>query len=191
MIADREVLLTAAETLIAQSGPAVSLDAIALAAGVTKPILYRGVGDRDTLVTALAERLNDRMAREVRASVAAATSAEDAVHRLVSGYLGHAVRSRNLYLYVSGGGASEDRVSELLRLADMTTREFATSIAAYRTSRGGNADVAMTWAYALVGALHYVTLWLLRDASLDAETIAQQVTQMLWSGFNLEPEPNI
>ena len=56
VIADREVLLNAAETLIREQGPAVSLQAIADKAGVTKPTLYRGVGDRDALVKALAEK---------------------------------------------------------------------------------------------------------------------------------------
>jgi AcrR family transcriptional regulator len=188
VIADRETLLDAAERLIGASGPGVSLDAIALAAGVTKPILYRGVGDRDTLINTLAERLNGRMAEWVGREVDAARSPHDAVRRLVSGYLDHASRERNLYLFVSGGGSGEDRVRDLLRLADMTTRRFAEGIASYRAARGADPAVATVWSYGLVGALHYVTLWLLRDSSRSSAEVAAQLTQMLWTGFSLEDD---
>lgn len=186
VIADRETLLDAAERLIATAGPGVSLDAIALEAGVTKPILYRGVGDRDTLTSALAERLSGRMAEWVSREVAAAQSPHDAVQRLVTAYLDHATRERNLYLFVSGGGSGEDRVRDLLRLADMTTRRFAEGIAEYRSSRGADPSVATVWSYGLVGALHYVTLWLLRDGDRDSADVAAQLTQMLWTGFRLD-----
>ena len=62
VIADRDTLLSAAEQLIREQGPTVSLEAIAKEAGVTKPTLYRELGDRDALVNALAERLAIRMA---------------------------------------------------------------------------------------------------------------------------------
>ncbi|MGI9328096.1 MAG: TetR/AcrR family transcriptional regulator, partial [Pseudomonadales bacterium] len=73
VIADREMLLAAAEKLIRERGPGISLEAIAVEAGVTKPILYRGVGDRDALVDALAERLATRMAASVTRLVAQAS----------------------------------------------------------------------------------------------------------------------
>jgi AcrR family transcriptional regulator len=188
VIADRTTLLEAAERLITREGPAVSLDAIAFEAGVTKPILYRGVGDRDALVNALAGRLSERLTEWVRRDVAAAKSAHDAVNRLVGGYLRHAQQEKNLYLYVSGGGSAEDRIHDLLRLADMSARLFAEGIAQYRSARGINDEVATTWSYGLVGALHYVTLHMLRQDNADAGTIAQELTQLLWTGFSLETD---
>src|SRR5512139_3925053 len=106
VIADRETLLTAAERLIRKRGPGVSLDAIAIEAGVTKPILYRGVGDRDALVQALALRLTARMAEEMARLAAGATGPRDSLRRLVGGYLELAATERHLYLYVTAGGAS-------------------------------------------------------------------------------------
>ncbi len=186
VIADRETLLNAAERLILAKGPSVSLDAIALEAGVTKPILYRGVGGRDRLIDALAERLSARMGEWVSREVAAARSPHDAVHRLVSGYLDQTVRERNLYLYVSGGGSGEDRVRGLLRFAELTAERFAEGIANFRASRGANPDVATVWSFGLVGALHYVTLWLLRDTNADVNGVADQLTLLLCTGFRLE-----
>jgi len=189
VIADRETLLAAAERLIRKRGPDVSLDAIAVEAGVTKPILYRGVGDRDALVQALALRLSARMAANATASVAQATAPRDALRRLVQSYLALAAEERHLYLYVTAGGASEDRVRQSLLLADDAARAFAERIAAYRTARGADPAVATVWSYGLVGALHFVTLWWLRDAALDIADVTERITDLLWSGFDLESTP--
>ncbi len=188
VIADREALLAAAERLIREHGPGVSLDAIALAAGVTKPILYRGVGDRDALVHALAERLATRMAEGVALLVARAPGPRDALRRLVSGYLDHACADRHLYLYVTAGGQREDRVRQSLVLADGTAQPFAERIAAYRTARGADPGVATVWAYGLVGALHFVTLWWLREGSMESDQVTDQITALLWSGLGLDVE---
>ncbi|MGD8829324.1 MAG: helix-turn-helix domain-containing protein, partial [Pseudomonadales bacterium] len=118
VIADRVALLEAAEGLIREAGPGVSLEAIAARAGVTKPTLYREVGDRDALVNALAERLSTRMARSVSHLVEQASTPRDGLRNLVAGYLGLAARERNLYLFVTAGGARDDRVRQSLLLAD-------------------------------------------------------------------------
>ena len=104
VIADRENLLEAAEKLIHAQGPGVSLQAIAAEAGVTKPSLYRGVGDRDALVNALAERLAARMAESVSRLVARASSPRAGLRNLVAGYLDLAAREKHLYLFVTAGG---------------------------------------------------------------------------------------
>jgi AcrR family transcriptional regulator len=189
VIADRETLLAAAERLIRKRGPGVSLDAIAVEAGVTKPILYRGVGDRDALVQALALRLSARMAAAMTKLVEDASGPRDSLHRLVGGYLEGAAAERHLYLYVTAGGTSEDRVRQSLLLADDAARRFGPGIAAYRTSRGADASVATVWSYAFVGALHFVTLWWLRESALDIDAVAEQLTELLWHGLSGEDAP--
>lgn len=188
VIADRETLLAAAERLIRKQGPNVSLDAIATEAGVTKPTLYRGVGDRDALLYALAERLTARMASDVERRVAGASEPRDALQRLVEGYLEHAASERNLYLYVSAGAVGDDRIRQLLLLADGSATRFAERIAAHRTSQGADASVATVWSYGLVGALHFVTLWWLRDQTVAVGDVTDQITALLWPGLRLDPQ---
>jgi len=187
VIADRETLLAAAERLIRKRGPGVSLDAIAIEAGVTKPILYRGVGDRDALVQALALRLTARMAEEMARLAAAAGGPRDSLRRLVGSYLELAAAERHLYLYVTAGGASEDRVRQSLLLADDAAHRFEPGIAAYRAAGGADPTVAPVWSYAFVGALHFVTLWWLRDGALPIDTVAEQITELLWEGMGVRP----
>ena len=186
LIADREKLLAAAEKLIREKGPSVSLEAIAVEAGVTKPILYREVGDRDALVNALAERLTVGMASHVARLVAQASSPHESLRGFVSGYLENATDDRNLYLFVTAGGARDDRVQQSLLLADGAARQFAEPIAAYRAAHGADPAVATVWSYGLLGALHFATLWWLRDQATDIDLVIDQITSLLWSGMGLE-----
>ncbi len=186
VLADRRQLLEAAEQLIREQGPAVSLQAIATAAGVTKPILYREIGDRDALVNGLAERLSSRMAESMTRLVAQSAAPRDGLRNLVGGYLELAAADRHLYLFVTAGGTGEDRLRQSLLLADGAASQFAEPIAAYRAAGSTDPGVATVWSYALLGALHYVTLWWLRDQSADAELVVEQITALLWSGMGLD-----
>lgn len=186
VLADRETLLTAAERLIRKEGTGVSLEAIAIEAGVTKPILYRGVGDRQALVFALAERLAQRMAGDVERKVAAASSTEDALRRLVAGYLDGARVERNLYLYVTAGVTGDGQLEQSLLLADRTAEQFAEGIASFRAAHGADPGVATVWSIGLVGALHYVTLWWLREETADLTVVTEQLTALLWAGMKLD-----
>jgi AcrR family transcriptional regulator len=163
----------------------VSLEAIASEAGVTKPTLYREVGDKDALVNALAERLAMRMAESVTGLVAQASAPHEGLRSLVAGYLDFAARDRHLYLFVTAGGTRDDRVQQALLLADGAARQFAEPIAAYRSTQGADPGVATVWSYGLLGALHFVTLWWLRDQATDIDQVIDQITLLLWSGMGL------
>lgn len=188
VIANRDMLLTTAEKLIREEGPTVSLQAIAIAAGVTKPTLYREVGDRDALVNALAQRLAIRMAEATTSLVAQASTPQEGLRNLVAGYLDLAARDRHLYLYVTAGGVADDRLQQSLLLADGAASQFAEPIAAYRSARGEDPTVATVWSYGLLGAMHFITLWWLRDQAVDIELVIDQITVLLWSGMGLEAD---
>jgi AcrR family transcriptional regulator len=183
VIANRDQLLAAAEKLIREEGPSVSLEAIAREAGVTKPTLYREVGDRDALVNALAERLAARMAEAMTRLVAEAQRPREGLRNLIAGYLTMAAEDRHLYLFVTAGGNSDDRVKESLLLADGAADQFMAPIAAYRAAHGADPEVATVWSYGLLGAVHFVTLWWLREEAPDAEVVIDQITALLWSGM--------
>jgi AcrR family transcriptional regulator len=166
----------------------VSLQSIAIEAGVTKPTLYREVGDRDALVHALAERLAGRMAEETTRLVGAASAPREGLRNLVAGYLDLAARDRHLYLFVTAGATGEDRVQQSLLLADGAAGQFAEPIAAYRVANGADPAVASVWSYGLLGAMHFVTLWWLRDQTTDMDLVIDQITSLLWSGMGLEDQ---
>src|SRR3954462_14647865 len=65
----RSQLLEAADRVVQRDGSAVSMNAIAAEAGVTKPILYRHFGDKGGLYRALAERHIDDLMEQLRVAL--------------------------------------------------------------------------------------------------------------------------
>lgn len=183
MLADRAELLAAAERLIRAKGPEVSMEAIAAEALVTKPILYRGVGDRDALVAALAEVLVDRINDAATAAAAGASNPRDGLRRLVGAYVAVVEANDQLYLFVTAGGPSGDRLGQALRLADRSAAPLAEGLAALRAATGLDSSVAFTWAYAVIGSLHFTILWWLRERTLPPTQLADHLTELLWSGL--------
>ena len=183
VLAGREQLLDAAERAISSAGPQVTMEAIAAEANVTKPILYRGVGDRDALVAALSERFVERLNNAGKRAALAAEGPEEGLHQLIGAYLEVVDSQRSLFLFVTSGGSGDDAGRRSLELADRSAVPMAESLAAARSAAGLDPAVALTWAYGAIGALHYVTLWWLRDGQLNPGQLADQLTELLWSGL--------
>lgn len=180
---DREVVLDAAERVIRRDGAGVSLEAIAIEAGVTKPIVYARIGGRTDVANALAERLADRL-------IAAASSAVDSqpygramLASLIEANLVTVAAHRELFFYVTGG-TSDESPMRTLYLAERSTTPMAQQLAHWRTSQGLDPAVALPWAYAVVGMLQLVSLWWLTEADRSAEQLADHLAELLWSGFS-------
>ncbi len=183
MIADRATLLAAAERAIRANGPDVTMEVIAAEASVTKPILYRSVGNKDAVAEALAERFVDRINAAAAAAAAGATDPRDGLRQLVGSYVGQVEQDRNVFLFVTDSGSSGDRVGYELRLADRSALPIADGLAAQRIADGLDPAVALTWAYGLIGTIHFATLQWLRDATCSASELADHLTELLWSGI--------
>ena len=188
LIADRAALLAAAERAVRAHGPDVTMEAIAAEAAVTKPILYRAVGDKDAVATALAERFVDRINAAGALAIKEAAGGRDGLRRLIGSFIEVVEQDRHLFLFVTDAGSNEDRTGLVLRLADRSARPIAHDLAARRAA-GLDPTVALMWAYGIIGTLHFVTLWWLRDQTASATEIADHLTELLWSGISGAAEP--
>lgn len=151
---------------------------------MTKPILYRSVGDKDAVAAALAELLVDRINSAGAVAVDGAINPRDGLRRLIGSFTDVVGANRNLFLFVTDAGASgDDRLGQVLRLADRSARPIAKDLARQRIDDGRDPAVALTWAYGLIGTLHFVTLWWLRDQMCSSQEIANHLTDLLWSGI--------
>lgn len=189
VLADRHQLLAAAEAAIRADGPDITMEAIASGAGVTKPILYRGIGDRDALVAALAEVFVDRINRAASGALTTARTPRARLRSLVSAFIEVVDTNRNLFLFVTAGGSNVDRVGQALRLADRSAVPISQQLAAQRVASGKGPEVALAWSYGLIGTLQFVTLWWLRDATVGSDELVDQVTELLWSGIGAKATP--
>jgi len=182
-VVDRERVLDAAERVIRRDGAGVSLEAIAIEAGVTKPIVYARVGGRADLGNALAERLADRL-------VAAAMTATDGrpygrgmLASLIEANLATVATHRELFMYVTGG-ASDETPKRTLYLAERSAIPLAEQLARWRSRQGLDPAVADPWAYAVIGMLQLVSLWWLNESDRPADQLADHVAELLWTGLS-------
>ncbi len=179
MIVDREQLLAAASSVIRTEGPDVTMAEIAAGATVTKPILYRAVGDRRALTFALAEMLVDRINTAVEEQRSRAGDPRAQFEGAVRGYLSAVDADRNLFLFVNGGSQDTDVIRGLV---DRSSAQLIELFATARADAGRDPAAARTWAYAIVGAFQIVTLMWLRDGYCEIDTVADDLTQLLWPG---------
>ena len=67
-------------------------------------------------------------------------------------------------------------------LIDRSAAQLIELFATARSDAGRDPTAAKTWAYAIVGAFQVVTLMWLRDAYCDIDTVADDLTLLLWPG---------
>jgi AcrR family transcriptional regulator len=184
-LADRELLLDAAERAIRRHGPTVSLDRIAAKAGVTKPVLFAHVGDRRALVHALSERLLSRIEADVALALSDARPGREALEQLIRAELETIAADRHVYAFVNGAGAGDTTLETTLAFARRSAAPLVAGLAAERKRAGLDPAPAEAWGHAIIGMLHMTGLWGLQKsaAERDARRLAAQLTELLWEGL--------
>ena len=184
VLVGREQLLDAAVRAIAERGPVATMEEIAAAATVTKPILYRTIGDRAALVNALSEAMIDRITAAIGDALAGHTEPRAQFEAAVRGYLGAVDADRSLFLFVNAG---RQETAELRRLVDRS----ATLMIELFSAAPGLSDpaTARTWAYSILGAFQIVTVMWLDNEYSDRDTVAADLTALLWPGIELAGRP--
>jgi AcrR family transcriptional regulator len=180
VVADRTQLLEAAAEVIRSQGPDATMDDIAAGASVTKPILYRTIGDRAALVEALSESLIDQIDRSVNTASVSVTDPVASFEAAIRGYVVAVDADRNLFLFVNSAPPGTE---QFRRLVDRSAASMVSVFSAARANVGLDPGGATTWAWAIVGALQMVTTMWLRDDDRDLDALVRDLSQLLWSGL--------
>jgi AcrR family transcriptional regulator len=175
----REHLLDAAIEVVRESGPGVSMDQIATACGVTKPIIYRHFGDRDGLVLAMAIRFVAALVGALTPQLARRDSPQDLLASTIDAYLQLIEDDTNLYRFLS---ANEPGKRDLV--AGLIAEEVAVVLEQYLDNAGRDTAAATPWAYGLVGMVHFSGDWWARMGTPSRVVLVEQLTTLLWSGFD-------
>ncbi len=182
LVVDREHVLDAAERVIRRDGAGSSLEAVAVEAGVTKPIVYDRVGGRADLADALAERLADRMILATRTALAGETLSQTGLTRFIEANLRTVADHRELFLYVTGGSTEQTALGRL-SLAERSTTPLTKTLAVWRSGIQQDPGVAEAWAFGIVGMLQMVSQWWITQEDLSAAEVAGQISELLWNGL--------
>ena len=185
-VADREQVLAAALRVIRADGPDVTMDDIAAAAGVSKPIVYRNIGDKDALVAALSEMFVDQLNEAVERSTARGSGGRSTFAASMRATLEVIDDDRNLFLFVTAGGPGTESVRQLV---ERSSSRMIDQFSALRTAAGLDPVPVRTWAYATVGAIQVAAMMWLRDGYGERDDVADHITQLMWPGLTGAGEP--
>src|SRR5262245_59909471 len=179
----RAALLRAAFRAIARHGPGVSMEQIAAAAGITKPILYSHFGDKPGLVAAVTLRYLEEL-RGALADVDPALALRERTERQFELGLAYLEKRPGLLHFIDrehGFRASETWEGEHVEGLVQIVRGLV-------AARGLDPRVAGPWAHGIGGLIMGTVLaWLrerelARGAALPREEMARAATALLFDG---------
>lgn len=183
----REALLDAAVEAIRTHGPNASMEDLAAAAGVTKPILYRHFGDRNGLVLALAARFANRLLAELQEALSAPViEPRDFLVNAIDAFLRFLEKEPDVYRFLvqraqSGEAAETHAVldSFLQRVGQQVAVVLGDQLRLIGADSGGAEPIA----HGVVGFVYGAGDWWVERRSMSRARLVDYLATTLWSGF--------
>jgi AcrR family transcriptional regulator len=179
----RQQLLDTALATFARLGyHDASMNDIADAAGVTKPVLYQHFGSKRDLFLELLADLGSRLRSAVRDAVASADGPRKQVEAGFSAWFNWVDTNRDGFSVLFDSEARRD--PEFAEQAARSKRQIADTVAEFIVADGLPSDRQRLLAYGIVGMGESTCRrWLDKEIDLDAEELAAQVSSLAWSGL--------
>lgn len=180
LVANREQLIDAAVRAVRNGGPTATMDDVANEANVSKPIVYRQIGDKAALTLALSEWLIDQIEAATTNAQAHVVDPRQRFRLAIRAYLATIDEHRNVFLFVNTGG----HTSELFgRLVDRSARGLVELFEELRRLAGLDPGGARAWAYSIIGSLQVVATMWQRDRFQELDPLADDLTRLMWDGL--------
>ncbi len=179
--ARRESYIDAAIAVISDEGPTASMEAIASAAGVSKPILYRHFGDREGLVAALGDRFTDALVERLDAVLTGRGTPEEVIRLAIDAYVATIEADPSLYRFLTQ--RSPARGAVLSSLVDRVAAVIAQTIAESLRLAGLDTGPARPWSYGIVGMVHLAGDDWVAHPGIPRARLVEELTRLLWQGL--------
>lgn len=183
-----EQTLAAAHALFAERGyTAVTMDDVAAAVGVTKPLLYNYFGNKERLYLACLEESADTLVSTVTEAVGAADRPPDALGDGIRAFFSFVAEDRSSWAVlfdetVPASGEIADRVAQyreqiLDAVADASLQQFPPH------AREGVRVETEALSTAILGAVEALTRWWLRTEAISASYAAELLIATIQPGL--------
>ncbi|HEX3202868.1 MAG TPA: TetR/AcrR family transcriptional regulator [Actinomycetes bacterium] len=180
----RAQLLGVARRLFARDGyRGASMESIAEAAGVTKPVLYQHFSSKRALYEALLASELGRLTEELETAFSQAGGNEERLRRGFGAYLDFVDRHEDAFrlLFTEALGLDADFREQVAAFRHWVAGRVATIIAA---EAGLAVPRARALAAAIVGMAEGAAGWWLDERRpLEAGELADELTGLAWKGF--------
>jgi len=179
----RRQLLDVALGIFADRGfhPA-SMNDIAEAAGVTKPVLYQHFGSKRELYLELLDDVGDQLRDEIGKATSGAGGPRQQVEAGFTAYFRFVHRQQAAFQILFGGGARRDE--EFAEAVSRVEASIADAIAVLIDIEGLDAERQRLLAYGIVGLAEGTSRhWITSGMQGDPGALAAQVAQLAWAGL--------
>lgn len=181
-------MLDVAQRLFAQRGfAAVTMDEVAGAVGVTKPLLYAYFGNKERLYITCMERAGDAMVAAVGTAVEQAGNPSDAMRDGLHAFFAFVDRDRDLWrvlfdetLPAHGEVAARADAYRKRLVRIIADSQLQLLPAQLRVRAATNTDALAT---ALLGASEALARWWLRTDAMSASEVADLLAQTVEPGL--------
>ena len=182
--AEREQqLLAVAQELFAERGfRSVSMDEVALRAGVTKPILYDHFGSKDGLVVATIRQAGEQLAADIAAAIEGVDGPAALLEAGFTGFFTFAETHGRGWFTLLGDDAVAGGAALELEAIRRQQAAFVAERLAASMPRARPEDVD-AYAQAVIGACERIALWRRDRPALSAATATRLLMSLLWGGL--------
>lgn len=182
----REALLDAAWAAVADAGERATMTAMAAAAGVTKPVLYRYFGDRAGLYWAIADRFAGGLLAELRAALAAGGPGRTSLERAIDAYLAYLEAHPGVYRFCVARlpGADPGAPRRMRGFLQAVAAEVEGALRAPLSVRGLDRRAVGVVAAGIVGMVHAAGERWLAAPGMSRPDAVRQLSELLWGGLS-------
>jgi AcrR family transcriptional regulator len=179
----RHQLLDVALTVFAERGfHSTSMNDVADAAGVTKPVLYQHFTSKRALYLELLRVVGDRLADAVVEATTSAATPRDQVENGISAYFKFVVDQQAAFWLLFGGGTRRDE--EFAEEATRVERAIAEIIADLIDVEGLTRLERLLLAHGVVGLAEGTSRhWISSGEVTDLDSSARLVADLAWRGL--------
>ncbi len=179
----RQQLLDVALAAFGQAGfHHTSMNDLADAAGVTKPVLYQHFGSKRELYLEVLREVGGRLIDSVGKAIAGAEGPRQQVEAGFLAYFRWADQDRNGFRVLFAGDTRRD--PEFLAELGRVETQFAESIAELIVVEGMTHERRLVLAYGIVGITETTCRhWEAADLDLSADDLAQGAADLAWAGL--------
>ncbi|HVV10727.1 TetR/AcrR family transcriptional regulator [Amycolatopsis sp.] len=184
-VARRAEFVEAALKALDEHGPDLAMEDVAVAAGVTKPVLYRHFADKADLYVALGQRGTELLFSRLVPAINAELAPVPRIRMALDAFFGVIEEHPNLYRLLARG--SFDKPID----ADVVAEDkelIATALSAllgdYMRMFEMDSGAAEPWAYGIVGMVQNTGEWWLERRSMSRDSVVEYLTQIIWAAID-------
>ena len=182
----RGELLDAAIDVIRREGADVTMEEMATAGGISKPILYRHFVDRDGLVAAVTEaalvEIGDASST-TRSARRGRTRPPHSIRATIDAFFEYIERDPQLYRFIVDSDAKRGNAGDGRRSPSASPSASPTRSREGLVDRGHDPSPATIWGRAIVGMVQTTAAWWIGGAEVIAAVAVDTLTDLAWVGI--------